>query len=837
MAGNIFYPAIVHEALKKNHTTLTGIRIASILDPALQEENESDKKISSAAILTKNKHLSFLQALSSWPDTVSIILQIVSRPRPDFPLGGSIEMAILLRNSGKAKKTVTIEALNRHEVLLALLNNYFPTFEFQSIYEDQEVEQILHPFQISEAAAITRQQHRFVLTEVTSSSVTEKTTIGFLNSSKTAPEKTKQKEEDIPYVFPWRLNGSSDIAEIAEAMLWYPAPLLFQVRISPGKMPARTIKKLEKNLIQCETLLSQGIKGEGKLLLLQTEALRTILSRRLASFREPVFNVAVFVASDNSLDAALKATFARLIAPGPGTDDDLMQTTFTGSAIVSNIDGDVVKNLTDFPETEPFTPEETACAFRLPHPLLGSCPGLPIKRFRTALADPGVLRSDDESLLIMGNNVHRGFSHPVRMTNDARMRHTCILGQSGVGKSTLLEDMVLQDIDAGEGLCLIDPHGDLVKNILNRFPEKRKEDLILIDFMDQEHIIPFNLLSWKTPSERDAIIDDLYCWLDMAYDMMETGGPIFEQYFRGFMRALMGDTHRSDFTPTLPDFLRIFNDRKFRDFCRKNSSDPDVELMLKQAMDATGDARLEAVSPYVTSKLNRFQMDADLRRIVSQEKMALDFRDIMDTGKVVLMNIGRGKFGETIAGLLASQIVGRIKNAAYSRIDMPEERRRNFFLYVDEFQNVASESFISLLSEARKFRLGLVLANQYADQLEKKKRGSGNSVLSAVLGNVGTTICFRLGLKDAESMKEVFSPVFNRRDLINLPDKGRCYVNFKSGGERPSTFSMQTLYSPQPERPEYVAELRKLSMKKYGFTVEDADLNIAYRRKQIETML
>ncbi|RJQ24333.1 DUF87 domain-containing protein [Candidatus Parcubacteria bacterium] len=836
MTDKTFYPAIVYGLSGKKYSALTGIRITSILDPALQEERESRSPFSPKAVDSKTRHLSFLQALAAWPVTVSIILQIVSRPKRDYPLGGSIKTAILLCNSGKEKKSITIEALNRHEVLLALLNNYFPSYEFQSVYEEQEVERILNPFPLGEAAAISRQRHSFVLTEVSSSQGNEKTKIGFLSSSQITPQKYK-KEAGIPFVFPWHLKGSSDIAEIAEAMLWYPAPLLFQVRISPGKVSRGTIKNLEKSLGQCETLLNQGIRGEERLLLLQTEALRTALSRRLASFREPVFNVAVFLASGNTLDAALKSSVARLIAPGPDTDADLMQTTLTGSAVVSKIAGDIVKVLTAIPGGEPFTPEEAACAFRLPHPLQGSCPGLPIKRYRTALADPGILRSADASLFTLGNNMHRGFCHPVRMADDARMRHTCILGQTGTGKSTLIESMVVQDIEAGHGLCLIDPHGDLVKNILNRFPESRKEDLILIDFLDQDYIIPLNLLHWQTPQERDAIIDDLYGWMDMTYDMHTTGGPIFEQYFRGFMRLLMGDSPRSDFIPTMPDFLRIFVDRDFRQLCRQNCNDSNVEFMIESAEKASGDTKLESVAPYVTSKLNRFDLDTNLRRIVGQEKMALDFRSIMDTGKVVLMNLGRGKFGESIAGLVASQIVGRIKSAALSRIDMAEQKRRDFYLYVDEFQNVASESFVSLLSEARKFRLGLVLANQYTDQLEKKKQGSGASVLAAVLGNVGTTICFRLGLTDAERMAEVFFPVFNKQDLINLPDKGRCYVNFKSGGERPSNFSMQTILCELPERSEHVAALSKLSMEKYGYKVDEADRNIESRQKYIHKML
>jgi hypothetical protein len=480
--------------------------------------------------------------------------------------------------------------------------------------------------------------------------------------------------------------------------------------------------------------------------------------------------------------------------------------------------------------------EEAACAFRIPTGLLHDPPGLPIKHYRTELIASHLVLGEQGEMLL-GVNRHRGLSSEVRLTSDDRMRHLAIMGQTGTGKSVFLESLVLQDIIQGRGCCFIDPHGDSIEKLLRFYPKERANDLILVDFQERERILPFNLLQYQNGEERDRIIDDLYAWMDMVYDMHLTGGPMFEMYYRSFMRLLLPEIPRQDFTPVMADFVRMFVDRKFLDYCIDQCTSESLTREMKNNKLVSGDAALTNMAPYVVSKFNRCFSGEPMQLMMGQEEMILDFRSIMDQGKVVLVNLGRGRFGQTTTSFLASQIVSRLHSAAMQRINIPVHERRDFFLYVDEFQNVASEPFISLLSEARKFHLGLVLANQYADQLANHRQRSNDSVLNAILGNVGTTLCFRLGVRDASVMEEVYRPVFMKQDLCNLP-VGRCYVNLKARSKNPCSFSMET----QPLKEEQAMEenaamLRTLSRITFMKDKECAQIDMEKRNQLIDQII
>lgn len=811
---------------------LAGIKVVSILSPALRMTESHGKESPEHAI--KAAHLSLLQAIAAWSPETWLSLNIVSHPQRGFPLGGKIEISILLAVENNDRKSATVDLLNRHAMLLALLKTYLPAIEFESVVDETELSSLETPFVPNAVAGIVHQRQRFAtLADYEGSTNHGATRIGFL--APTPARSTQEEAAAIDHVLPWILASSMDISECCELLLWHQAPVWLHVRLIPCR-GADSIHRqpLHATITQCEDLLA-GKNQAGALLCLQAMGLRNILTRRLQELQEPAFRAGIFLASTAPLDPVIIASVQHAITPAMVSENP--ENLFQGSSAIKEI---TIHNFADpryFPDEDIYTPAEAACAFRLPHPPHNHCSGLPIREYRTALANPQTLKSAHQELLQLGKNCHRGHSHDVRISDDDRMRHICILGQTGTGKSTLLENMLIQDIEAGKGCCLLDPHGDLVQAILNRYPMRRRGDLVLVDFLDHESIIPMNLIHWGCPEDRDMIIDDLYSWMDMAYDMRATGGPIFEQYFRAFMRVLMGDITNGKFTPTITDFCRIFTDKKFRNFCMEEIKDPNVQAMIKQANNATGDATLSAVAPYVTSKLNRFELDSNLRLMTGQEQMSLDFKEIMDTGKVLLVNLGRGKFGETVSGLLASQIVGRFRTEAMRRIGIPADIRRDFFLYVDEFQNIASKTFMSLLSEARKYRLGLVLANQYADQLKRGKSG-GDTMLSAILGNVATTVSFRVGPTDAELLESVFSPSFDRRDLVNLPACGHCYVNMKVGSDKPISLSMQTINPAGKANHESLAKiLRDSSNKKYAISRHEAEANLVERRQRIEKLV
>ncbi len=833
MQQPLLYPAIRYYEKPEETTVraLAGIKIISILSPALRMEENPGKESPEQAI--KAAHLNLLQAIAAWSPETWLSLNIVSKPQRGFPLGGKIEVSILLAVESKDRESAAVELLNRHAMLLSILKTYIPAVEFESIMDENELSGIETPFVPTAVTSIVHQRQHFAMnTDHKGTNSNNSTKIGFLAPS---PTKNTSDETAIDHVLPWTLSLSRDISECCELLLWYQAPVWLQVRLTPCRGTDIIHRQpLHDTISQCEDLLV-GKKQANGLLSLQASGLRNVLTRRLQELQEPAFRAGVFLASTAPLDPAIIASMQHTIAPAMMSENP--EDFFQGSSSVKEVTTYDFADPRYFPDEDIYIPAEVACAFRLPHPRYSDCPGLPIREYRTALANPQSIKSGQEEFLQLGKNCHRGYSHDVRISDDDRMRHTCILGQTGTGKSTLLENMLIQDIEAGKGCCLLDPHGDLVQAVLNRYPMRRRDDLVLVDFLDQESIIPMNLIHWQREEDRDLIIDDLFSWMDMTYDMKHTGGPVFEQYFRTFMRVLMGEVSNGFFVPTITDFCRIFTDKKFREFCMNEIKDPNVLAMIKQAKEATGEASLTGLAPYVTSKLNRFELDNNLRLITGQEQMKLNFKEIMDTGKVMLVNLGRGKFGETISGLLASQIVGRFRTEAMRRIDTPVEARRDFFLYVDEFQNIASQNFMSLLSEARKYRLGLVLANQYADQLKRGKTG-GDTMLSAVMGNVATTVSFRVGPTDAELLETVFTPTFDRRDLVNLPACGHCYVNMKIGSDKPISLSMQTIHYPEKQRHEGLAKvLREASNKKYAIPRQEAEKNLAERRTLIEELI
>ncbi len=413
---------------------------------------------------------------------------------------------------------------------------------------------------------------------------------------------------------------------------------------------------------------------------------------------------------------------------------------------------------------------------------------------------------------------------------DDRMKHTFILGQTGTGKSTLMESMIIQDIRSGHGLAVIDPHGDLVESILGKIPKERTKDTIYFDMLDWEYPIGLNLLEWKTVEERDMIIDDLYFTMDRLYDMKLTGGPVFETHFRNMLKLLMGDQHHEYFIPTMLEFSLCYQNKRFRSWLKKRICDPQVVDFVNEAEAIEGDFSLQNISFYITSKLNRFIQDGTIKRIIGQERTSLDFESIMNTGKILLVKMGKGRLGPVVSSLLTNQLVSKFKLATMKRGEMPVNKRRDFFLYVDEAHNLPVENFMDLLSEARKYRTGLIMATQYMSQLTSKD--PSQDLLSAILGNVGTLVLFRMGQLDAHQLAPILQPRFSSLDLVNLPD-WQGYTKPQLGRNNIQPFSFET----EKDNTTYIdfiaRHVREFSRNRYGTHYSRVDEQIARRRKKI----
>lgn len=413
--------------------------------------------------------------------------------------------------------------------------------------------------------------------------------------------------------------------------------------------------------------------------------------------------------------------------------------------------------------------------------------------------------------IILGINEYRGQKLEVRMLPEDRARHFYIIGKSGTGKSVLLENLAIQDIKNGEGVCIIDPHGDLVDAVLSRIPKERQDDVIIFDPADIERPQGLNLLEYdpRYPEQKTFVINEMIKILDKLYDLRQTGGPMFEQYMRNAMLLIMDDVESG---ATLMEISKVLSDPDFRRYKLSKVKNPVVhDFWVKEAQKAGGDAALANMVPYITSKLNQFVSNDIMRPIIGQQQSAFNFRQVMDQKKILLVRLAKGKLGDLNSYLLGLVIVGKILMASLSRTDLPEYQRQNFYLYIDEFQNFITDSIAVILSEARKYKLNLTIAHQYIGQLVS---GNDTRIRDAVFGNVGTIACFRVGVEDADVLAKEFAPVFSAYDLINI-ELFQAYLKLLVHNTPARPFNIATI-KPELGNIANLAAIRELSRRKYG---------------------
>src|SRR3989339_900742 len=358
----------------------------------------------------------------------------------------------------------------------------------------------------------------------------------------------------------------------------------------------------------------------------------------------------------------------------------------------------------------------------------------------------------------IGDGYYRGVKRPVTIGVEDRRRHVYIIGKTGVGKSVLLHDMAIQDIKAGHGVCVIDPHGDLIEDILKYIPPDRAEDVIYFDPSDTERPMGLNLLEAYSEEQKHFMTTAIINLMYKLYDPQRTGiiGPRFEHAVRNAMLTVM-----SEEGTTFIEVVRVLTDPKYVQELLPKVQDPIVRRYWTDQIAQTSDFHKSEVLDYIVSKFGRFVTNKTMRNIIGQSKSAFDFRNVMDEGKILLINLSKGKLGEENSSFLGLVLIPKVLVAAMSRQEIPEPDRKDFFLYVDEFQNFATPDFATILSEARKYHLNLTVANQFIGQMD-------DEVKNAIFGNVGTLISFRVGVTDASYMQREYQPVFGETDLINI---------------------------------------------------------------------
>lgn len=447
--------------------------------------------------------------------------------------------------------------------------------------------------------------------------------------------------------------------------------------------------------------------------------------------------------------------------------------------------------------------EELATIFHFPNKTIET----PHIFWLYAKSAPAPVQIPKEGLYI-GKSVYRGMSRSVYLAEKDRRRHIYIIGKTGVGKTELLRDMILQDIYLGRGVCLIDPH-DLAEELLDFIPPQRAEEVIYFDPSDTERPMGLNLLEARTEEQKHFVCSAIIGLMYKLYDPYKTGiiGPRFEHAIRNAMLTVMSEDGN-----TFIEVVRCLTDAKYVQEMLPKVQDPMVRRYWTDQIAQTSDFHKSEVLDYIVSKFGRFVTDKMMRNIIGQSKSSFNFRDVMDEGKILIVNVAKGKIGEENSSFLGLLLVPKILTAAMSRSEIPEKDRRDFYLYVDEFQNFATPDFAQILSEARKYKLNLTVANQFIGQMEEE-------VKNAIFGNVGSIASFRVGVTDASYLSHEFQPTFGEDDLLNI-ERFHIYLKTIVDNEPVPPFSVDLFRSmdeiEKKRNPKTGEMIKNLSRLKYG---------------------
>lgn len=478
---------------------------------------------------------------------------------------------------------------------------------------------------------------------------------------------------------------------------------------------------------------------------------------------------------------------------------------------------------------------EAASAFRFPVDTGSGLPGINTqsRRILPIPREAAHLLTSAEERLVLGTNNYLGMPQQVTLPESDRKTHMYVVGQTGTGKSTLLKTMILSDMKAGKGLAFIDPHGDLFEELLGMVPPERMDDVLVFDPADMDYPVGFNLLECSSPEERHAVVREMRAIMQRLlldqYQRMasEYTGPIFYQHMQMNMLLAMSDPENPG---TLLEFYNIYQSRNYwRRWLPLKWQDEQLLRWVKtmEYMDYTDRRNPQEASlgEYLSSKFMDFIFDPRLRGIFGQHRSTLNLEKAINSNQIILINLAKGLIGEANSNFLGLVLMAKFQTAAMARSHLPPSERKSFYLYVDEFQNLATENFTVLLSEARKFGMGLILANQFISQIKDER------IIQALFGNVGSLLSFRLGHEDARIIETQFLPNFDLQDLTNLPNWQAC-LKSTSHGQMLPPFSLQTIIPNVKPDPEIASRVRDLSRWKYGRPRAEVDQEIAESLKE-----
>lgn len=466
--------------------------------------------------------------------------------------------------------------------------------------------------------------------------------------------------------------------------------------------------------------------------------------------------------------------------------------------------------------------KELASIYHFPHNRFNKNPRIVRQKFKIVPAPDDIAKEG----MLLGYNLYGGVKKEIRLGYNDRFRHFYIIGQTGTGKSTILTTMMQHDMAHGNGFTLIDPHGDLAEGCLKYFPKERIDDLIYRDAGNTDLPLGFNFLVAKDEREMDLVTNDAVDMFVQLYGH-EIFGPRIQDYFRNAVLLLMEQPEWG----TLVEIVRLFTDPAFQKVKLANVKNPVVRSWWEKTYASMGDKEKSEMIPYFQAKFWSFTTTPILRNIIWQPKSSFDIAEVMDKWKTLIMNLSKGKMGDINANLLGLMIVSQVRICAFRRAFIPEKERVPHFLYIDEFQNFVTPAIESVLSEARKYALGLVIAHQYLEQLEKPWLWWATNLKAPIFGNVGNMMCYRIWVKDTDEMEQQFAPKFSGSDLLNL-DKFKGVIKMSVDMQPTSAFSINVKLpweEPTLNSPEKVEIMKQICALKYGRKKELVDKEVFYR--------
>lgn len=796
------------------------------------------------------KQIDLINSLYQPNTAVDYSIRYISRPRKVSNTGGTVETCIFCRCTASTGEEAGRLVEDQAGQLLVQLCATYPNHVWQLVKNEEEFRQVMAPIDWEKArvAEIRRREELVVL-----DSIRPVRKLGFNGGS----AKANPDQGNPLYFVHSFLPHPGQLERLLRMILLTPQNITLTVTLSSTILEATEEQALLDEISSSEGFRETTTTNVQRIQEHRASMLCNSLMNQLLSLQDSPFYMTILLASTEKIPATLVEGAGLAISASIGEG---LHSVYTDPAFIQMGGYDTVfpatkeekavarKNLATLGQTpwgKTLAPDalarlrylvnghEAACAFRFPEDNGDGLPGLKTHTERSRPIPPELIsrveKLDPSQTLLLGTNTYMGMTNDVRIPFKERLTHMYVVGQTGTGKSTLLKTMLLSDMQAGRGCALIDPHGDLYEEMLALIPPERVNDVVLIDPSDTAFPIGMNLLEANNWEEKHFVVREMQAIMKRLIEdqyqrtVGDYAGPSFFHHMQMNMLLTMSDP---DNPGTLLDFYEIYQTKDYwKRWIPLKVEDEHLKIWIDTTLknnnySQPGSGGYISTGDYYSSKFMDFVFDPRLRCIFGQPKSTFNLQEIMNGGKILLVNLAKGLLGEANSRFLGLILMAKIQAEAMKRATIPAAKRRPFFLYVDEFQSLATENFTILLSEARKFGMGLVLANQFLSQITDPR------IVQAIFGNVGSFLSFRLGREDASHVEPQFLPYFDQMDLVNMPN-WQVVMRTTVEGTGLHPFSLRTILPRMEPDPKIARQVRTLSRVHYGQPRAEVEKRIA----------